>query len=113
LLQAKKELVAGRSVAVDATFRRQSDRASFRALAEELGAAFFVIETRCDEKLIRERLEKRRLDPGEPSDARWELFPQQKSEFEPPAPGESVRVDSALPLFSAVDLALKGMGLLP
>ncbi|HBG07322.1 MAG: kinase [Geobacteraceae bacterium GWC2_58_44] len=114
LLQgAKKALLAGRSVIVDATFRRASDRASFALLARELGVPFFVLETNCSDELIRERLEKRRLDPGELSDGRWELFPKQRAEFEPPAQGESIRVDSSLPLPAAVDLALKGMGLLP
>lgn len=114
LLQAARQaLTAGTSIIVDATFRRQSDRAAFRNLAQQLGVPFFVLESHCPEELIRERLEKRALDPAEPSDATWELFPQQKAEFEPPAPGESIRVDCSLALLKAADLALKGMGLLP
>lgn len=113
LQQAEEALAGGRSVMVDATFRRQSDRCAFRSLARRLGVPFFVVETRLCEKLVKERLELRRLDPGEISDGRWELFPRQRSEFEPPAPGGSIPVDTALPLPAAVDLALKGMGLLP
>jgi aminoglycoside phosphotransferase family enzyme/predicted kinase len=113
LEQAEQALLSGKSVIVDATFRRQSDRDCFRAKAEQLGVPFFLIETRCPEKLIRERLEKRRLDPGEVSDGRWELYPKQLSEFQPPAPGESIQVDSSLPLLKTVDQALKGTGLLP
>ena len=112
-LEAELSLSQGRSVIVDATFRRASDRASFGALAQRLGVRFFVIETHCPEALIRERLEKRCLEAGELSDGRWELFPKQACEFEPPALGESIVVDSSQPLAAAVDQALKGMGLLP
>jgi uncharacterized protein len=112
LLQAERALGEGRSIVVDATFRRKSDRDRFRARASLLGAPFFVIETHCSEKLARERLERRRLDPEEVSDGRWELFPRQRAEFEPPLAGESIRIDSALPLSRGIDLALRGMGLL-
>jgi len=110
--QARAELLAGRGVLVDATFRRRADRQAFRALAGELQVPFQLIETRCPEPVIRERLERRRLDPAEPSDGRWELFPSQKAEFEPPERGESIVVDTTLALPAAVDQALKGMGLL-
>ncbi len=114
LLQAaQRALAGGQSFLVDATFRRASDRAAFRELAARMRAGYFLIETRCPEALIRERLERRRLDPDEVSDGRWELFPRQRSEFEEPAPGESIVVDSSQPLDDAVDRALAGMGLLP
>ena len=113
LQQAKQRLLAGKGVIVDATFRRESDRAAFRALAQQLAVPFFVVQTHLAEDLTRERLEKRRLDPTEISDGRWELFAGQKAEFEPPAPGESILIDSSLPLFGAVDQVLKAMGLLP
>jgi uncharacterized protein len=112
LQRARQELQAGRGVIIDATFRRRSDRERFRALAQELSLPFFIIETRCPERLIRERLEKRRLDPDEPSEATWQLFPSQKAEFEAPAEGESIAVDGSLPLPRAVDQALKGLGIL-
>jgi len=105
-------LLAGKSSIVDATFRLRSDRAAFRGLAKQLEVPFFVVETRCDEGLIRERLEKRRLDPGEVSDGRWELFARQLSEFEATEPGEAITVDSSLPLAEQVDLVLRGMGIL-
>ena len=111
--QAEAALAGGQSALVDATFRRQSDRAAFGALARRLGVPFHVLQTRCPEALIRERLEKRRLDPNEVSDGRWELFPEQLAEFQPPASGESIPVDGSLPIAQAADQALKGMGLLP
>lgn len=109
--QAREALSSGIGMVVDATFRRRDDRESFRALAQEFGAPFFVIETRCPEATIKERLEARRHDKGEVSDARWEHFRQQQSEFEPPKEGEAITVDSSLPVSAGVDLALRGMGL--
>jgi len=114
LLQlAREALVNGKRIVIDATFRRQGDRAAFRELAREFTVPFYLIEMHCPEQLVRKRLELRRLDPGEISDGSWELFAQQQSQFEPPASGESIRIDSTLPLDKVVELALKGMGLLP
>ena len=110
---AREELLAGRSVVVDATFRRAGDRADFRALAGELGVPFFLVLTTCDPKLIRERLERRGREPGAVSDGRWELLPRQLSEFEAPGPGEAIEVDTGLTLGDEVDLVLRGMGILP
>jgi uncharacterized protein len=112
LQRAREELQSGRGVIIDATFRRRSDREEFRSLARALSLPFFIIETRCTDRLIRERLEQRRLDPDEPSDATWPLFPRQKGEFEVPEKGESIPIDTSLPLACAVDQALKGLGIL-
>ncbi|WP_460596678.1 bifunctional aminoglycoside phosphotransferase/ATP-binding protein [Geomonas sp. Red276] len=112
-LRAAEELSAGRSILVDATFRRRADREIFRRLAAELGVPFVVLETTCPVEVIRERLERRRLDPREISDGRWEIYPLLAAQYEPPAPGESIAIDSSLPLPSVVERALEGMGLLP
>lgn len=109
---ARDELKAGRSVVVDATFRRAADREEFRALSEELGVPFVVVRVDCPVELIRERLEQRKNDPNEVSDGRWEIFPRQLAEFQTPVPGEAIAVDSSLPLDQEVDLVLKRMGIL-
>jgi uncharacterized protein len=113
LKSAQGELEGGRSVIIDATFRRRGDREEFRSLAAKMGAKFHLLETRCPENIIKERLERRLLDPDEVSDGRWEIYPLQAAEFEAPAPGESIVLDSARPLCETVDKALEGMGLLP
>jgi uncharacterized protein len=113
LQRAREVLCRGGSIVVDATFRRRSDRDSFRSLAAELKVPFFILETRAPEQVIRERLERRRLDPTEISDGRWEIFPRHRSEFEAPAPGEAVILESNRSLADEVDQALAGMGLLP
>jgi len=110
---AERALAAGESALLDATFRRKADREAFRALAQRLDVPFFLLETRCPEALVKERLDRRRHDPTEISDGRWEIFPQQKAEFERPEVGESIVVDSSLLLPEAVDRALTGMGLWP
>jgi uncharacterized protein len=110
---AARELRAGRSVLVDATFCRAAHRDPFRDLAQELGAAFFLLQTRCDEKILRERLERRSQEPGVISDGRASLLPRQQAEFEEPLPGEAISIDSSLPLYQEVDLALRAMGILP
>ena len=110
---AKRELSSGRSVIVDATFRRAEDREAFRTLAKLLGVGFFLLHLRCNEQVTGERLERRSREPGEISDGRSELLPRQAAEFEAPEPGEAIGVDSSLPLFEEVDLVLRRMGILP
>jgi uncharacterized protein len=111
--KAREALSSGRGIIIDATFRRKEDRAAFERLARELDVHFFVLELDCTPELTRERLEKRRLDPTEVSDATWELYPSQLAGYERPAPGESIIVESRLPLLEEVDQALRGMGVLP
>ena len=113
LKSAQEELERGKSVLIDATFRRSADREEFRKLAARMGAGFRLIETRCPEGVIRERLERRLLDPAEVSDGRWEIYHAQAAEFEAPSPGDSLVVDTNQPLEKAVDEAYRGMGLLP
>lgn len=113
LQEAELTLSRGKGVLVDATFRRREDRAVFREAARRQRVPFFLLETRCPETLIKERLEKRRLDPDEPSDGRWELFARHKREFQEPEAGEAILVDGSLPVCAAADQALRGMGLLP
>ncbi|BCG46867.1 hypothetical protein GEOBRER4_n1680 [Citrifermentans bremense] len=112
LAQAEEALKAGKGVVADATFRRAADRESFRSLAAKLGVPCYTVETSCPEEVTRQRLEARRGDPNEVSDGRWEHFHRQQAEFEAPQPGESISVDSALPLSTGTDLVLRAMGLL-
>jgi len=111
--RAREELGAGRSVVVDATFRRAADRDTFRSLAKAQGVCFHLVETRCPRPIILERLEKRARDPRAVSDGRVELFERQLSEFEAPAPGEAIVVDSSLTLAEEADRVLTALGILP
>ncbi|MBJ6799297.1 bifunctional aminoglycoside phosphotransferase/ATP-binding protein [Geomonas propionica] len=111
LAQAELSLTGGNGIIVDATFQRRSDRERFRQLAARLGASCLVLETRCPEAVARERLERRRHDPAEVSDARWEQYQRQRAEFDAPQPGESVLLDSTLPVWDEAERVLAAMGL--
>jgi len=88
LSRTEKALKSGRSIIVDATFRRKEDRLRFAGLAARYAAFFCIVHTSCPDILARERLDSRSRKAGEISDGRWELFHRHKEEFETPGPGE-------------------------
>jgi uncharacterized protein len=106
-------LKEGRTVIVDATFRRKRDRDPFRLLAEKKSIPLHIVQTACPEGIVRERLEKRITDPDAVSDGRWELFRQQADEFEQPTgtEGDLIAIDSSLPPVDSCDAILRAMGL--
>jgi aminoglycoside phosphotransferase family enzyme/predicted kinase len=85
LESARDALRRGRTVVVDATFPDARRRAPFRELARSLGVALVVVHVRADEEEIRRRMQARARDPGQPSDATWEVYLRAKPAFEPPA----------------------------
>ncbi len=85
---AEDELKAGRSVLIDASFKRASDRAGCAALAALHGADFVILMVSCDEAEQKCRLSRRTASKDSVSDGRIELLEQQKSEFEYPHSGE-------------------------
>jgi hypothetical protein len=83
LRKAGDLLSAGRSVLIDASFKREAERRRAEALARLHGAAFHVLECVCPDAVIRRRLDARMMDAQEPSDGRWELFQAQRADFDP------------------------------
>ena len=81
--RARRVLAQDGGVVIDATFRRQSDRALARDLAVEAGAEWRLIECRLAPELVRERLKRRTALKEGLSDATWETHLRQTSEFEP------------------------------
>jgi aminoglycoside phosphotransferase family enzyme/predicted kinase len=79
--QARELLFQGQSVILDASFKKRQDRLQAKKLADEAKADFFVIECTLDEETAKGRLEKR-LKEGSTSDGRWEIFEQQKQDFD-------------------------------
>jgi len=69
-------------VILDASFIRAEDRRQARALAEETGADYFVIECSLDPDTTRQRLNQR-LNERSVSDGRWEIYQAQKLKFDP------------------------------
>jgi uncharacterized protein len=111
---AEASLREGRTVIVDATFRRKRDRDRFRLLAERMAVPFHIVQTVCPEEIVRERLEKRIRDPREVSDGRWELFRRQAAEFMQPngSEGNLVTIDTSLPSAAICDSILHALELL-
>jgi uncharacterized protein len=111
LSRSEKFLKAGKSVIVDATFRRKSDRLLFCCLADRTGIPFYIIQVSCPEDLVKQRLDERSRNPSELSDGRWELFYRQKEEFEPPGKeeGKVITIDTSCPLYDNIDDILQKM----
>jgi len=80
--RAREGLQGGSSVILDASFKKQKDRLAAFALAQEMNADFLLIECTCEEGIIQERLAQRARKEFEPSDGRWEIFQEQKKDFE-------------------------------
>ena len=79
--RARGQLSTGRSVVLDASFKKRSDRLAARELSRTAGAGFLVIECKADDKTIKKWL-KERQRKGSVSDGRWEIFADLKREFE-------------------------------
>jgi hypothetical protein len=111
LSRSEKTLQAGRSMIVDATFCRKSDRLCFRSLAARSNIPFYIIQISCPEKLIKLRLDERSRNTDELSDGRWELFYKQKDEFEPPGKeeGKLISIDTSRPLYDNIDHILQNL----
>ncbi len=82
LARAKSYLAAGKSVILDASFKKQKDRQEALVLARQADADFLALECFSSEGEIQRRLSPRLRDDSEPSDGRWELIPEQKKDFE-------------------------------
>lgn len=107
---ARRKLREGRSVIIDASFRRRHDRMKVRAMSREEGADFFVIECVCPEEVIKKRLDARVKEREEPSDGRWELFAEQKKRFEPveeSSDKEHIVIDTSGPVELTVGRAIR------
>ncbi len=98
LQRAEEELHQGRSVVLDATFRRAGERVQAVALAHSLGVETWVVECVLEEGEVRRRLEERVRQGGSVSDSRWELYGPMQEQWEPvrevPA-GRYLRVDTS------------------
>jgi uncharacterized protein len=82
--QARPLLMRGKSVIIDATFQRASERRLAERLARKTGAQFACVLTSARESATRARLSTRLAGGRDPSDARWEIYLGQKRRFQPP-----------------------------
>jgi len=112
LEQAKGLMEAGKSVIIDASFKRKAHRQAANSLAGELKADFFVIECVCPDQRIRERLAARTMDRNEVSDGRMEIFDAQKEDFDAIAefpPSVHLIVDTSGKLEDCIDRMISFM----
>jgi aminoglycoside phosphotransferase family enzyme/predicted kinase len=105
----------GRTVILDATHLARASREAVRALALDSGVPALGIEIAADEDAIRSRLAARTPGPGEPSDAGWATYVEQRARLEPPAlddvaPGAMIRVDSSASLSANLDAIERAIG---
>ncbi len=75
----------GKPVVLDAAFLRRSDRGAAARLARETGAQFACVLTEAPEDEVRRRLGARLTGGHDASDARWEIYVQQKRRFQRPS----------------------------
>lgn len=82
LERARAVAASGRVAILDATWSGAAQRAEARALAAELGATCWFVETRCAREVALERLAQRAAGGRDASDAGPELHAQSVARFE-------------------------------
>jgi len=93
-------LSRGRSVVIDASFKRREERRLAMAEAARAGYETFVVECVCPDEVVKDRLDKRQAEAGDASDGRWELYAAQKEDFDPVTEveaGRHLKVDTTAP----------------
>ncbi len=80
---ADSHLAGHRGVILDATFQRRDHRAAARAVAEERGVPFLLVESWCADDEVRRRLAQRSEAGEGPSDADWNVYLKQRQQYEP------------------------------
>lgn len=91
-LLADRELASGRSVVIDAGFRKGAARADFARLAASHSVRFVILFVQCDADEQRRRLFERTSRGNSVSDGRVELLDQQNECFEPPDDSEGTLI---------------------
>jgi aminoglycoside phosphotransferase family enzyme/predicted kinase len=114
LRQAVALLEAGRSVIIDASYKRRVERAKAFDAARGIGAAYYIVECTCPEEVVKERLDARISSSDEASDGRWEIYLAQKNDFDPVTEvdgGVHIVADTSMPPEQAVAAVLEATSL--
>jgi aminoglycoside phosphotransferase family enzyme/predicted kinase len=74
---AGEAIAAGFPVIVDAAFLKSEQRRSFRELAAGSGARFIIVDVRASEESLRRRIERRRQQQNDPSEATLAVLERQ------------------------------------
>ncbi len=111
LCQAAAALSLGRSVILDGSYQAKGERSRVHELARKHEASLIFVLCRCPEELLRERMTMRAQDPLAVSDGRWEIYLQQKANFDQPdelSASELLTIDTNAPVGSLLT-RLQGM----
>ena len=81
-------LRAGWSVVVDAAFLQRAERDRFRRLAQQHGVAFGILAPQATPAQLQERIQARRTQGQDASEATLEVLAQQRRELQPLQPDE-------------------------
>jgi uncharacterized protein len=99
-------------VILDASYQSAGER---QRICSEFGQGFqlLFIHCRCEEEVLKKRMEQRLKDPEAVSDGRWEIYLQQKSRFETPVellPDQLLTLETNRPLAELVSLLEEKIG---
>jgi len=83
LRQAGEHLAAGKSVILDGSYKRDSERELVKQLARGHNAAAVFLYCACPLEVVRQRLDIRAKDPESISDGREEILEAQAKDFDP------------------------------
>ncbi len=106
--RAAAHLALGRPVVLDATHMRRADRDATRHIAEAANVSFLAVEVAASDELVREHM-ARRDGAVTVSDARWDVYIEQRRRVEPPdelPPDEIMRIDGGAPLRASVEAVM-------
>jgi uncharacterized protein len=110
--EAEKRLTQGQSVILDGSYKRQAERLVLLGLANRTGARIRFLECRAPLNTIRRRLDQRGRDAQAVSDGRWDLFKQQRHDFDPivePIKAHFLQVRTDGPVEKEVEKILLGL----
>ena len=79
---ADAAIKSGKPVIIDASFKSRSERQKARQMAQKLNIPFYIIECTCSDEIVKMRLDKRAQEKTNASDGRWEIFQEQKKDFD-------------------------------
>ena len=100
--RAEAGLQSGRSVVLDASYRKRAWREAALDIARRANVPALALECVAPEEDVRARLERRSRRRRDPSDGRWEIYAHQKASYEPlteVSASEHLIIDTASPRF--------------
>lgn len=95
--RVRRALLEKQTVILDALFTKQRPRDEYRVLADSLDDEFVIVLVTAPESQVKARLEGRRPNADDPSEATYAIYVDRKAHFEPVA-GEHIVVDNAASL---------------